>query len=74
MREDVDVRPPGEIQPSARRQEVESCLRKVSAAFTGQAFIQLFFQAMKVKDIGGRLRQLSLGQLPGTPVAHLLEF
>ena len=74
MREDVDVRPPGEIQPSACWKKVERCAGKVGASFAIQAFIEFFFQAMQIKNIRCGICQLGFGQVFRSPFAHLLDF
>ena len=72
MRKDVSLRPALQIEFGAGRQEGETGLRDPGAAFALQEDIKLCLELVQIKDIGGRIGKLFLGQLCRSPVGGLL--
>ena len=68
MREDVDLRPAGEIERGAARQEMEACLRQFQPTFADQAALQLVLESVKKADVGCGVVALRLRQLGAAPV------
>src|SRR5687768_15967949 len=72
MREDVDLRPAGEVQRGPVRQEVETGLGKRRAAFACEALVELFLQPVQIAHVRRRIFLLRIAQLGCPPVRGLL--
>src|SRR5208283_3242402 len=66
------VIPPFEIELCPVRQEAEACLRKLPAPFAFQERVELGFEGVKMKHVGGGIVQLLWRKHSLPPVGGLL--
>src|SRR6476469_9077298 len=74
MCKDVVRIPACKVETDPFRQETKAGRRKLNSALAKKHGIQLSLQGVKVQDVGGRIGDLRIGQLGGTPVRALLLF
>lgn len=72
MRENVLGLPALQIEPGARRQELETGFRKLAAALARNHHVELFAQAVQMQHVGGGIGELRFAQRICAPVARLL--
>src|SRR4051812_41460612 len=74
MRENVLLGPAGDVEQSARREEIETGLGERHPALAVEPLVEFGFQRMQVTHVARCIIALRIRQLVGTPIAALLLF